>query len=352
MKLYLTKLVLAATLVSLIMAASGYTWVQHQLDKPIDLNVANSSLDEERLLWTVEKGSNLNRVISQLHKRKIISYPVAINIYAKLTNRTSIKAGDYWISNADTPRTLLNKFNQGLVVTYKITFPEGWTFAQWINHLSQIVQFAEIKSMATADIINMLDIQINHPEGWFFPDTYTYSATDSATDILLQAHLRMREVLDQAWQSREPNLPYKTAYEALIMASIIEKETGVAEEREEIAGVFVRRLQLGMRLQTDPTVIYGMGDRYNGNITRRDLKQITPYNTYRINGLPPTPIAMPGQAAIAAAVNPLPGTSLYFVARGDGSHQFSDTNEEHQKAVRYYQIKKRVKNYQSLPPQK
>jgi len=156
-------------------------------------------------------------------------------------------------------------------------------------------------------------------------------------------------VLDEAWQAREPDLPYKSPYEALIMASIIEKETGLASEREEIAGVFVRRLQKRMRLQTDPTVIYGMGSDYQGNIRRVHLKQRTPYNTYMIKGLPPTPIAMPSAAAIYAALHPLPGSSLYFVARGDGGHYFSDTLEEHLRAVRQYQIKQRAQNYQSAP---
>lgn len=351
MRYLLLKLLLGFTLTSLLVLGSGYALIQYQIDKPLTLS--NSfELDKGRLLWTVEKGSNLHRVTSELKTLKIIDVPLYANLYAKISGRTSIKAGDYWISTSDTARSLLDKLNKGLVVTYKITFPEGWTYAQWIEHLATVPQFADLKSIPTAKILSKLDSQIMHPEGWFFPDTYTYSASDSAIDILLQAHLRMKDVLHSAWQGRASNLPYKTAYEALIMASIIERETGVANEREEIAGVFVRRLQIGMRLQTDPTVIYGMGDRYKGNIRRQDLKQMTPYNTYRINGLPPTPIAMPGEAAIKAAVNPSPGSSLYFVARGDGSHQFSDTIEEHQKAVKHYQIKQRAKNYQSLPPQK
>ena len=182
-----------------------------------------------------------------------------------------------------------------------------------------------------------------------FSDTYNYTKNDSAVTLLRQAHSRMRAELDRAWQSKATNLPYITAYEALIMASIVEKETGRADERRQIAGVFVRRLQQGMRLQTDPTVIYGMGDSYQGNIHRSDLREFTPYNTYRIDGLPPTPIAMPGLASIKAALHPKAGTSLYFVARGDGSHQFSDTISEHLEAVRKYQIEQRADNYRSAP---
>ncbi len=341
---------LALTILSLSLMGLSYALTQNYLDRPLTLS-ESLELDQGRLLLTVEKGSNLNRIIRQLNKLEIIEYPSLFSVYAKLSNTSSIKAGDYWIDKGDTAKSLLNKLHKGLVIRYKITFPEGWTFKQWINHLAEVPQYADIRSMSSAEILELAGIDVSHPEGWFFPDTYSYSSSDSASDILLQAHLRMRSVLDQVWQTRAANLPYKTAYEALIMASIIEKETGLREERGEIAGVFVRRLQLGMRLQTDPTVIYGMGEQFKGNIRRRDLRQKTPYNTYRINGLPPTPIAMPSEAAIKAAVNPEPGSSLYFVARGDGGHQFSDTIEEHQKAVRHYQIKQRAKNYHSLPPQ-
>ena len=166
---------------------------------------------------------------------------------------------------------------------------------------------------------------------------------------MLRAHRKMNRVLEQEWARRAPGLPYETPYEALIMASIIEKETGLAEERETISGVFVRRLLKGMRLQTDPTVIYGMGDRYDGDIRRRDLRQLTPYNTYMIKGLPPTPIAMPSEASISAALNPKAGSSLYFVARGDGGHYFSSTLQEHLGAVKKYQLEQRAENYQSAP---
>ncbi len=247
---------------------------------------------------------------------------------------------------------LLDRFNRGDVVRYQITFPEGWTFRQWLSHLASVEQFAEIAELSGEQVMAAAGINQAHPEGWLFPDTYSYTLSDGAVDILARAHRKMVDVLDQAWTGRDMGLPYRSAYEALIMASIVEKETGLAEERSTIAGVFVRRLNKGMRLQTDPTVIYGLGDAYKGNITRAHLKTLTAYNTYRINGLPPTPIAMPSAAAIDAALHPQPGTSLYFVARGDGGHYFSDSLEQHQKAVRQYQINQRAVNYQSAPQAK
>jgi UPF0755 protein len=298
---------------------------------------------------SIEKGSNLKRVNAELNSHKIISSSFVVTSWARLTNKNQIQAGDYWITSLDTPKTLVKKFVQGDIAQHRITFPEGWSFKQWLSKLGQIPQFSSITHMTETELLDQISSDIKHPEGWFFPDTYNYTKNDSVYSLLRQAHSRMRGELDLAWLSRDVNLPYKSAYEALIMASIIEKETGKADERTEIAGVFVRRLQQGMRLQTDPTVIYGMGDRYKGNIRRSDLRNFTPYNTYRINGLPPTPIAMPGLASIEAALHPKAGSSLYFVARGDGSHQFSDTISEHNKAVRKFQIEQRAQNYQSVP---
>ena len=329
----------------------AYGILQYNLDRPVTFSESIQLDNQQRLKWSIERGSNLSQVTTKLHNQRVIQHPFIVRVYAKFKGTTKIQAGDYFIAKTDSPRSLLNKFHKGLVMRYNITFPEGWTFEQWINHLAQVPQFSAVKTLSSNELLQKADINVTHPEGWFFPDTYSFSGSDSAIVILRQAHQQMLEKLDSAWQSRAADLPYKTAYEALIMASIIEKETGLAEEREAIAGVFVRRLQLGMRLQTDPTVIYGMGDQYKGNIRRQDLQQKTPYNTYRINGLPPTPIAMPGEAAIHAALNPKSGSSLYFVARGDGGHQFSDTIEQHQKAVKHYQINQRAKNYHSLPAQ-
>ena len=193
----------------------------------------------------------------------------------------------------------------------------------------------------------LLELDVSSLEGWFYPDTYIFPRGTTDIEILKQAYSRMNEVLDEEWSDKDKDLPFDTRYEALILASLIEKETGVAHERSEIAGVFVRRLQKGMRLQTDPTVIYGLGSEFDGNLTRAHLLEETPYNTYRINGLPPTPIAAPGRDAIRAAVNPAEGNALYFVGRGDGAHQFSATLEEHNAAVRKYQIEQRAPDYRS-----
>jgi len=333
----------------LLIAMPGF-WLLGFAHQHLDRSVVLGQ--ESSMVWTIDKGTSLSRVTRQLYNSKVISHPRVLSIYAKLANRTSIQAGSYRIETSDSARTLLDKFNRGDVILHQITFPEGWSFKQWLAHLAKVDQFAKPANADTAAILEATGLELEHPEGWFFPDTYTYSATDSLSDILRQAHRQMRQILDNAWQRRDLGLPYDSAYEALIMASIIEKETGVASERPEIAGVFVRRLQKRMRLQTDPTVIYGLGDAYAGNIRRKHLRQRTAYNTYMIKGLPPTPIAMPSAAAIEAAVHPLSGSSLYFVARGDGSHYFSDSLEEHLQAVRQYQIKRRAKNYQSAPSKK
>ena len=349
MKNFASKLMLLVALPGTVLILGIWLSVQFTLSQPIVLSENLDLNTQGYLLWSIDRGSSLSQVNDELERQGIISHPKIINAYAILMGRTTIQAGTYRLQASDTVKSLLDKFNHGDVVRYSITFPEGWSFKQWIDHLAKISQFSDIESKSAEEILTLANIDEDHPEGWLFPDTYNYNDSDSVYDILHQAYLQMQRTLDQAWQARSENLPYQTPYEALIMASIIEKETGLAEERSTIAGVFVRRLQRGMRLQTDPTVIYGMGDSYNGNIRRRDLQQITPYNTYRINGLPPTPIAMPGAAAIDAALNPESGSSLYFVARGDGSHQFSDTIDDHRRAVRKYQINKRLKNYQSMP---
>lgn len=347
-KLHCRSLLVFA-LLALTLSGVAYIFVCDTLDQPINLSNSLDLDSEGRYLFTIERGSNLKQVSNRLDQQQIYDYPRLITTWARINNMDQVQAGDYWITSSDTPTLLVTKFFNGDVAQHSITFPEGWSFKQWISKLAQIPQFAFLNNMTVSELLNKAGIDIQHPEGWFYPDTYNYSKNDNVFAILKQAHQRMRLELDSAWQARDKQLPYQTAYEALIMASIIEKETGLASERRTIAGVFVRRLKQGMRLQTDPTVIYGMGDKYEGNIRRSDLRQFTPYNTYKIDGLPPTPIAMPGLASIEAALHPESGSSLYFVARGDGSHQFSDTMNQHIEAVRKFQIEQRVKDYQSAP---
>ncbi|MDC0172329.1 endolytic transglycosylase MltG [Gammaproteobacteria bacterium] len=345
----MNKLILRVCVWTLIAAFLGGAWVysfvaQH-MDEPVNL----PALNQERVVWSIPKGSNLRQVNKLLAVEKIISNAKVMSAYATLFSKTEIQAGDYWITEEDTARSLLLKFNSGDVVRRSITFPEGWSFKQWLTHLSNIDQFQFSGTVGSEQLLEMAGMEVANPEGWLFPDTYSYTSTDTVVDILKQAHFKMQNTLSTQWKTRQPNLPYDTPYEALIMASIVEKETGLVSERGQIAGVFVRRLRKGMRLQTDPTVIYGMGDEYRGNIRRSDLKAFSPYNTYRVNGLPPTPIAMPSADAIRAALHPEDGSSLYFVARGDGGHHFSNTLEEHNKAVQKYQIDYRKRDYQSSP---
>lgn len=341
LNLFLSFIALMIITLSLFVTTSFYL-----LDRPLSYF---DSQKTDNYTFEVSKGSNLNQVSRYLANQTIIEYPKLLILWARISQQQNIKAGEYELTADDSALTLLHKLSQGLVLSRSITFPEGWTFNQWINHLATYEQFAYLADKTSAQILEEAGIELTYPEGWFYPDTYRFTKQDRVAVILGQAYSRMQLELATAWEQKKQGLPYKSAYEALIMASIIEKETGRADERSAIAGVFVRRLEQGMRLQTDPTVIYGLGDKYDGDIRKKDLLQFTPYNTYRINGLPPTPIAMPGAAAINAALNPLKGKSLYFVARGDGSHQFSETIAEHVKAVRYYQIEKRASDYQSAP---
>ena len=269
--------------------------------------------------------------------------------YAQFKQQTKIHQGEYFLQQGLTPETLLAKFNNGEVVVYQIRFPEGWTAKQILAILKQETRLkSEVQNLSPEDIAKKLGIDNAQLEGWLFPDTYTFTRNTPDLEVLRQAHQKMQRLLEEKWQNRAEELPYKTPYEALILASIVERETGHLDERDKIAGVFVRRLQKGMKLQTDPTVIYGMGDAFQGGISRSDLQNPTAYNTYVISGLPPTPISMPGLASIDAVMHPAPGNALYFVAKGDGTSKFSDTYEEHKMAVREYQLKRR-RDYRSSP---
>lgn len=250
-----------------------------------------------------------------------------------------------------TAADLLRRLDAGEVIRRSVTLVEGWNFNQVRQQLARAERLQQTLDPEASNehVMTALGLDGIHAEGRFFPDTYQYTFGMSDREVLLRAYQRMEDVLDEVWQKRANDLPIDTPYEALILASIVEKETGVPRERGQIAGVFSRRLNMGMRLQTDPTVIYGMGEAYEGNIRRSDLREPTAYNTYTIDGLPPTPIAMPGRESLEAAVNPQSGSSLYFVARGDGSHIFSDSLREHNRAVQQYQIRQRAESYRSSP---
>jgi len=289
--------------------------------------------------FNIESGSSLRGAAQQMASAGILSHPELFVALARLRGEAgNLKAGIYEIDAPVTPLELLRKITEGDYTLAGITFVEGWTFKQMRKALEEHkAPSHDTQGLSDAEILQRLGIAQASPEGWFFPDTYYFSNGSSELRILRRAHNLMKSHLAAQWEARAPNLPIASPYEALVLASIVEKETGKAEERPLIASVFVNRLRLGMRLQTDPTVIYGMGDAFDGNLRRADLTADTPYNTYTRGGLPPTPIAMPGLASLAAALNPARSEALYFVARGDGSHHFSRSLAEHDRAVTKYQ---------------
>lgn len=299
----------------------------------------------------VERGAGLSQVAYEMAEQGLIQSPRFLTIYGRLLGYAEeLKAGEYEIEPGMSLKALLGKMKRGDVVIYQVTFVEGLGYREYLKALSKAESInITLQNLDGKQILALLNIPARAcPEGLFFPDTYFYEKGESDLDILKRAHAHLESVLQKEWDHRAEGLPYVSPYEALIMASIVEKESASESEREQIAGVFVRRLQSGMRLQTDPTVIYGLGDDYSGNLTKQHLVTANPYNTYLNTGLPPTPIANPGKASIAAALHPAEGNSLYFVAKGDGTHQFSATLEEHEKAVEAYQKQRRA-DYRSSP---
>jgi len=266
-----------------------------------------------------------------------------LRVYARLNRLASrLKAGEYVLAPSITPRGLLDQIVAGRVIQYSLTVVEGWTFRQLRRALADHPKLKQtLRDASDADIMARLGRPGEHPEGWFLPDTYHFPNGFSDEAFLRRALAAMDRQLREAWNRRSPDSPLSVPYQALILASIVEKETALPAERPEVAGVFARRLRRGMLLQTDPTVIYGLGEAFDGNLRRADLTHDNPYNTYTHKGLPPTPIALPSAGALAAAVNPAPGDTLYFVATGKGGHVFSTTLDEHNRAVRRYQLKRK-----------
>ncbi|HHJ39197.1 MAG: aminodeoxychorismate lyase [Methylothermaceae bacteria B42] len=316
---------------ALIGMAAGAFWLWHQYQQGLQSPLANT----QTVVFEVRKGDNLKAVAARLQQRGWLKQPLWLQAWAYQQKAAQkIKAGEYQIPPGTTVKELLAMMVAGKVKQYKITLVEGWTVKQALSALQShpALQYT-LQGVPLEKLLAELGLPSGHPEGRFFPDTYFFVKNTSDREILRRAYEKMTKVMTEEWQNRQPDLPLKNTYEALILASIVEKETGKLAEQPQIAGVFIRRLKIGMRLQSDPTVIYGMGDAYQGDIRYRDLRQDTPYNTYIHAGLPPTPIAMPGRSAIHAVLHPHPGKALYFVANGDGGHVFSATLKEHNRAV-------------------
>jgi UPF0755 protein len=322
---------LLLVLISIILCVSvAYYAVKNYLETPISLN--------QPMIIMIEPGRSLTQVTRRLEQEGVLRWPRILVLWARWQEiDRSMRTGEYELTPGLTPVTLLSLLMSGRNVQYPVTLVEGWTARQALEHLwAQETIRVTLRDKTDEELSVLLQSPFPALEGTLFPDTYFYTRDTTDEAILLRAHLQLREDLESEWHQQAQNLPYDSPWQALIMASIIEKESGYQAEKADIAGVFIRRLQQGMRLQSDPTIIYGMGDSYSGNIRRSDIETTTPWNTYRINGLPPTPIALSGRDSIRASLNPNPGTALYFVSRGDGSHQFSDTLEEHNAAVRRY----------------
>jgi len=304
--------------------------------------VSSLKLQPQAQEIVIEPKSSLKSIAIQLVNQEVLTEPWRFIILAKLLHKESyLQAGNYTLNRNVTPYQLLLSLNHGKATQGSITFIEGRTFAQMRAKLTTNDAIKQtITALSEQEILRLVGSDYSVAEGLFFPDTFYFDRNTSDTVILQRSYDAMHSKLANAWEGRDANLPYKNSYQALIMASIIEKETGKASERHMIAGVFINRLRIGMRLQTDPTVIYGMGSQYRGNIRKKDLLADTPYNTYTRNGLPPTPIAMPGMAAIEAALHPEKTKALYFVGKGDGSHAFSTNLADHNRAVVRYQLKK------------
>ncbi len=308
------------------------------------LNVA-----EEQLL-DVPAGATPTGTFNRLEADGVLDGAFWLRLYWRFNlDGQPLHSGEYRMTPGMTAQGLIGLWQRGEVVQYSLTLVEGWNFRQVRQALAKHEKIVQnLAGLSDSEVMDKLGHPGVFPEGRFFPDTYRFVRGMTDVEFLKKAYNRLDDVLAQEWSKRAADAPYTDPYQALIMASLVEKETGVPEERGQIAGVFVRRMKIGMLLQTDPTVIYGLGERYNGKLTRAHLKEANPYNTYMVAGLPPTPIAMVGREAIHAALNPVPGSSLYFVARGDGSHIFSDDLDAHNAAVREFQLKRRA-DYRSSP---
>ena len=285
----------------------------------------------------VEPGDTVNDVIRELKSRGALNEDWWARAYVRVAEVGHIQAGEFDLTPGDSLVAVLDRLARGRVTQHQWTVVPGWTVREMLASLDGTFT-SRTPGLSAEGLSLQLTLPTQHAEGWFLPDTYAYVRGERDLALLNRAHQAMQEALERHWQGRQPELPLNTPYELLIAGSLVEKETGHPDDRAFIASVFARRLQIGMRLQTDPTVIYGIGQSFDGNLTRKHLRTPTPYNTYTNHGLPPTPIALPGHDALHAAAHPAESDYLYFVARGDGTSQFSRTLEEHQAAVRRYQL--------------
>jgi UPF0755 protein len=334
-RLRLGLLGLLVTVLVVVLGASAWAWLDYRAfeKRPI-------LSEDEPLVLMLEAGTSYAGLVRELERRNLTKDPLWWRVLGwRLEAGARLQAGEYRVDPGMRPRELLQKVMAGRVVQYPFTIVEGWSFDQLRAAIAAEDRLKHtLEGLDDQQVMARLGHPEQHPEGRFLPETYHFTRGTPDIEILKRAYRDMAETLEAAWEARDTGLPYRNPDEVLVMASIIEKETAVPEERRRIAGVFVRRLQRGMRLQTDPTVIYGLGKGFDGNLRRGDLRRDNPYNTYTRGGLPPTPIAMPGRASIRAAVHPADGEALYFVSRGDGTHVFSETLEEHNRAVARYQL--------------
>jgi UPF0755 protein len=326
---------------AILVAGAAALYARNWLSTPLPLGDAATTVE-------VLPGQSLTAVTRELAGRGLLRHPRLLALYGRLTGADArLHAGEFAIAPGTTPAGLLQTFVSGAVVQHAVTIVEGWTFGDLRRALAAEPTLVHtLAGQTDAAVMEALGEAGRHPEGLFFPDTYLFGKGTRDIDLLRQARARMVRELDAAWNARHADLPLRDASEALILASIVERETAAADERGRIAGVFVARLRQGMRLQTDPTIIYGLGSQFDGNLRRADLERDGPYNTYTRSGLPPTPIALPGRQSLLAAVQPDERGELYFVATGlgDGRHAFSKTLQEHNEAVRQYLVRYRQQN--------
>ncbi|MFT6901845.1 MAG: UPF0755 protein [Colwellia sp.] len=328
-KILLSVLVIAF----LILSASLVAYTFYQIKQPLNISTTQ--------LLTIKEGTSFSRFSQQLINEGLLESRFWVRNYVRFKPEyANIKAGTYQVNKGSSIERLLVQLVAGKEHQFSVTFIEGTTFKQWLVQLNEMDNLVQtLQQNSVADIVSILNIEHANPEGLFYPETYAFTAGTTDIELLKRAQQKMTVELNLVWGSRAESLPYENKYQALIMASIIEKESGKNAEHGIISSVFINRLNKKMRLQTDPTVIYGLGERYHGDIKYRHLREKTPYNTYRINGLPPTPIAMPGKSALHAALNPLATDYFYFVSNGNGQHIFSTNLKDHNAAVAKYQLK-------------